>query len=167
MNKLYQQFTEFFEKHKWNYHQHEDKPIIHTHFFGDSGRWMGVAIVREEKPDISFLSLFPSRAPVERRAAVAELLTRLNYGLIHGSFQMDMEDGEIRFETSQFAPELEVTPEHVEHLIFVNVGTMDAQYDAIMKVIHGGVSPKAALAKQERKPKKPKAPRTKPRFELN
>jgi hypothetical protein len=52
--------------------------------------------VREEKPDISFRSLFPSRAPVQRRAAVAELLTRLNYGLIHGSFQMDMEDGEIR-----------------------------------------------------------------------
>jgi len=120
MNKLYQQFTEFFEKHKWNYHR-QDKPILHTHFCGEHGRWMGVAIVREEKPGISCLSLFPSRAPFDLRAAIAELLTRLHYGLIHGSFQMDVEDGKIRFKTSRFAPELEVTLERAEQLVFVNV----------------------------------------------
>lgn len=164
MNKLFQQFTEFFEKHQWDYHQRGEKPVLHTYFVGEHGRWVGIAIVREEKPDISFLSLFPSRAPTHRRAAVAELLTRLNYRLVHGCFQMDMEDGEILLETTRFVPEQEATAEHVEHLIFTNVCTMDANYDAIMKVIHGGVSPKRAMAKPEQKPK---APNPKPRFELN
>jgi hypothetical protein len=164
MNKLIQQFTEFFEKHEWNYHQYGESPMLHTHFVGEHGRWVGIAIVREEKPDISFLSLFPSRAPAHRRGACAELLTRLNYGLVHGSFQMDMEHGEIRFESSLFAPMQEGTLEQVEHLVFVNVSTTDECYDAIMKVIHGGVSPRIAVAKKK---KKAKAPRPKPRFELN
>ena len=167
MNQLYQQFTAFFEKHEWNFHQFKDRPVLHTHFIGQHAQWLGVAVARPEDGCIAFLSIFPSRVPEARRAACAELLTRLNYRLRHGSFQMDMEDGEVQFATSLMLPTKEATPEQVEHLVMINVGTMDDRYDTLMKVIHGGVSPKVAVAQRKKPARKSKASAAKPRFELN
>ena len=81
MNKLFNQLSEFFEKQGWNHHQHGDAPVIHTQFNGKSGRWMTAAIVHDDEESVSFLSFFPSVAMPARRAAVAELLTRINYNL--------------------------------------------------------------------------------------
>jgi hypothetical protein len=167
MNRLYLQFTEFFDKHQWKHHQFGDQPVLHTHVHGEQGHWLGVAIAREEEEAIAFISLFPSVVPVNKRAVCAELLTRLNYNLKHGSFQMDMDDGEVRFITRLMPPTNEATPEQIEHLVFANVFTMDQRYDAIMKVIHGGASPKAVMAKQGKKEKQQKALGPKPRFEMN
>lgn len=167
MNKIYLQFTEFFDKNQWKHHQYGDQPVLHTHFNGEHGRWLGIAIAREEEEAIAFVSLLPSMVPVNKRAVCAELVTRLNYKLKHGSFQMDMDDGELRFITRLTPPTNEATPEQIEHLVFANVFTMDNWYDTFMKVIHGGASPKAVLAKQGKKEQKPKATGPKPRFEMN
>jgi len=164
MNRTYQQFADFFDKQKWEYHQFGERPVIHLYLSGDNARWLGVAVAREEEDTVAFLSIFPSKAPPNRRAACAELITRLNYGLKYGSFQMDFEDGEIRFFSSLFAPADETTPEQIEKLVFFNLFSMDHSYDAIMKVIHGGMSPKRVLTE---KPKKAKAPSIKARFRLN
>ncbi len=43
------------------------------------------------------VSNIPIFAPVYRRAEVCEALTRANYGLWMGAFEMDLSDGEIRF----------------------------------------------------------------------
>src|SRR5579884_4552646 len=43
------------------------------------------------------VSNIPIFAPVYRRAEVCEALTRANYGLWMGAFEMDLNDGEIRF----------------------------------------------------------------------
>jgi hypothetical protein len=40
-----------------------------------------------------------NRVPAERRVALCELLARINYGLTLGSFDMDMNDGEVRCRT--------------------------------------------------------------------
>jgi hypothetical protein len=170
MNQLFEQFTAFFEKRGWAFQQYGDKPVLHTHFVGQQGQWQGVAVAREEDDAIAFLSIFPSRVPVARRAACAELLTRLNYRLRHGSFQMDLDDGEIQFATSLMLPTKEATAEQVEHLVMINVCTMDDRYDTLMKVVHGGMAPKVAVALKDLPEKKAKAAKTltkKRRFELN
>lgn len=38
--------------------------------------------------------------PEDRRLALAEFLTRANYGLFIGNFEMDWQDGEVRYKTS-------------------------------------------------------------------
>ena len=43
MNKLYLQFTEFFDKHQWKHHQFGDQPVLHTHVHGEQGRLLGWA----------------------------------------------------------------------------------------------------------------------------
>ena len=42
----------------------------------------------------------PIKVPVEQRAAVSEFITRANYGLNNGNFEMDFNDGELRYKTT-------------------------------------------------------------------
>jgi hypothetical protein len=48
---------------------------------------------------IVFHSICPFNVPAERRAAVAEFLSRVNHGLSLGNFEIDLDDGEVRLKT--------------------------------------------------------------------
>src|SRR3954452_20971539 len=69
-------------------------------FKGQSGSWQCFAIVDEEKQWLRFYSMLPVHAPEAKRPAVAEFITRANYGMMLGNFEMDFADGEVRFKTS-------------------------------------------------------------------
>jgi len=161
MNDAVLQFTQLFDKQGWIYHQHGDKPVVHTNINGENGRWACMAVADAEGWNIAFFSLFPSQVPANRRAACAELLARINFTLKHGCFEMDFNDGEIRYRTSLPLTPEELTPVMLERLVFGNLITVDKFYGAIMKVLHGGFAPKAVLEKAEEKPS------ATPRFQLN
>lgn len=145
MKSAIESFAEFFNKQAWPYNQASDKPVIHTGFTGDKCRWNCVAVAGPQDEHLFFLSLLPCKAVPARRTACAELLTRINFGLTHGCFEMDFEDGEIRFRTSIPLASAEVSPELVEHLGFSNLCTVDRLFGAIMKVLYADVSPKSAM----------------------
>ena len=46
----------------------------------------------------------PFRVPEHKRPRAAELLARVNYGLRWGAFEVDCEDGEIRYRTGSLVP---------------------------------------------------------------
>ena len=69
-------------------------------FKGKTGRWECIARAREEERQIIFYSIIDVFAPEDKRHLVAELLTRANFGMIIGNFEMDFSDGELRFKTS-------------------------------------------------------------------
>jgi hypothetical protein len=106
------------------------------------------------------------RKLVARVGAAAELLTRLNFNLKHGNFELDHEDGEIRFKTSHFTQSQPMTPEAMEHLIFNNLALVDTYYEVIMNVLHAGMTPQRALARHNTKSQS-KPTKHQPRFEVN
>jgi len=154
-------FIEFFDKQGWSYHKVEDKPVIRTGFTGDNGQWQCVAIAGPKDEHLMFLSLLPCQASRSRRKATAELLTRINYGLNQGCFEMDLDDGEIRFRTTLSLASPEAPSELVEHLVFSNLSIVDHFFATIMQVLYAGTSPKAALKKKD-----PQIS-SEPRFQLN
>ncbi len=160
MKSAIESFTEFFNKQGWSFNQASDKPVIHTGFTGDNGRWNCVAIAGPQDEHLLFLSLLPCKATPALRPACAEMLTRINYGLTHGCFEMDFEDGEIRYRTSVPLASEDLSPELVEHLVFSNLCTVDRFFGAIMKVLYANAAPKTALKPAEEKP-------SRARFELN
>ena len=100
MGRLLDNIREFFVADEWPHEQHGDRPILRTSFAGDNGSWMGIAQEREEEEQLIFYSLAPVRCPEDKRALMAEFITRANYGMVIGNFEMDFSDGEIRFKTS-------------------------------------------------------------------
>ena len=56
-----------------------------------------LVIVRED--NYSTLTTLPLAADTDHRLAMAEYLTRANFNLRNGNFELNMNDGEIRFKT--------------------------------------------------------------------
>lgn len=164
MNSAYMRFVEFFARQGWTYYQHADQPVLYLHFHGENAFWGCRAVAGVES--IAFISQFPSRVPVNQRATCAELLTRLNFGLKHACFELDFKDGFVRVRTSQMGEANAITLQNIADIVFANLCAFDHHFCVIMRVLHGGVSPKVAL--QEEASKKPEQKLvTAGRFEFN
>ena len=94
---------------------------------------------------VQFTGLIPLQVPSEKRRDVCELLTLINWRLALGKFQMDMADGELRFQGSAPYSEGKLTDEVIHQLISRCVIPVDDFFPAIAAVIFGGKSPKAAF----------------------
>ena len=160
----------FFARHldelKWKYHSNEDRPSLFSGFNGNNALWDFNMTVRETTPGMFQLgvnSFIPNKALPPRRRAAMELLTRINFELALGCFEMNLVDGEIRFRTSVAIPGPDITPGLVEHLLRSNICIVDERYPQIMAVLYAGVTPEEALIPKEEKP----AAATGPRFDFN
>jgi hypothetical protein len=126
-----------------------DQPILQMGFQGENGNWLCYVEAREEFEQFAFYSVCPANAPEGRRQAAAEFLTRVNYGLVIGNFEMDLDDGEIRYKTSLDVGDTELNVPLVKNAVYMNVLMMDRYLPGIMAIIYGGVAPAEALAQVE------------------
>lgn len=133
----------------WRFQQIEDKTILTMGFKGEGGSWRCYAQAKEQEKRFVFYSVMESSAPPEKRQAVAEFITRANYGLIIGNFEMDFSDGEIRYKTSIDIEGGELAPQMIKSLIYANVLTMDRYFPGIMSVIYAGTDPAEAIDRVE------------------
>jgi hypothetical protein len=89
-----------FRENGWPFSDVRGAPVLFSELSGILGRWKFYAHVVEEQDLILLYSVCPFRVPEERRAEVSEFLTRANYGLAAGNFELDFADGEVRYKTA-------------------------------------------------------------------
>ena len=146
MGNILDTATAFFKDDGWPFQQLEGQPILQVGFQGDNGQWTCFAQAREEQAQLVFYSVCAAKAPEAKRPALAEFLTRANYGLIMGNFELDWRDGEVRYKTSIDVEGDRLTPALVKQMAYANVVMMDRYLPGIMRVIYGDVSPAEAIA---------------------
>lgn len=145
MGEILDTLTSFFTEEDWDFTVQSERPILQMEFQGETGEWVCYARAKEEEEQFIFLSVSPANAPPEKLLAVSELLTRINYGLPIGNFEMDFEDGEIRYKTSIDVESSRLDSALIANLVHANVQMMDAYLPTIMAVIDDDVSPIEAL----------------------
>jgi hypothetical protein len=89
-----------FRENGWPFSDVRGAPVLFSELSGNLGRWKFYAHVVEEHDLILLYSVCPFRVPEERRSEVSEFLTRANYGLAAGNFELDFADGEVRYKTA-------------------------------------------------------------------
>lgn len=149
MAELFKAITDFFQEDGWPYAEVGDEPALRLGFRGENGEWACYAQAQEEYGQFIFYSICPVNAPSERRMHIAELLTRANYGLILGNFELDFEDGEIRYKTSIGVEEQTLNDDLIKAVAYPNVLMMDKYLPAIMSVLYGDVPPGEAITQVE------------------
>jgi hypothetical protein len=147
--ELFAVLVNFFQQDKWDFIQPEGETVLRSMFQGANGQWTCYAWVIEEKKRVAFYSICPVNVPAERRNLLSEMVTRANYCLLMGNFEMDFADGEIRFKTSIDVSGDRITFTLLRQLIYTNVLTMDQYLPAIMAVIYGNATPEQAIAQIE------------------
>lgn len=116
-----------------------------------SGGWVVVAQWNEPDAQLAVYCVSTYVVPVERRAAVMELLTRANFGLRLGCFELDLDDGELRFRCSVDFEGTEPSVVMAKALVHTTVATMGRYAPALVDVIDGA-QPKDVLTSVERRP---------------
>lgn len=138
---------DFFQEEQWNYQQLNDRSIIRAGYRGERGTWVCYARVEEENQRFLFHSFIGLNIAPEYRLSVAEYLTRVNYCLPVGNFDMDFETGEVRFRAGIETPEGELSVKMVRALAYASVRAMDQYFPGLLAVVRNGLSPTAALAR--------------------
>lgn len=139
----------FLEADDWPFSLIEGRPVYKTGFEGKNGQFTCYAQERTEQQQFVFYSIFPVRAPENKLADVAEFITRANYGMIIGNFELDYADGEIRYKTSVDVEDVELAEPLIRHLIYANVLTLDKYFPGLMRLLYAGISPADAVAEVE------------------
>jgi len=124
-------------------------------FNGDSGKFRVITHVNVELEQLYIYVVAEVNVPDETRMGVAEFITRANYGMRIGNFELDLNDGEVRYKSSLDFEGHELTPGLVHNAIYPAVTTMDRYFPSLMKVAFGGASAAEAVAEVEQPPAPP------------
>jgi len=149
---MWKTVLEFFREEKFKIEVEEENKSIFLFISGVGGTWMGLLKVYEEGGQIVFYSAIPTRVPAENRWAVMEFITRANYNLLVGNFEMDFDDGEVRFKTSIDVSGETLTPGLVKNIVYFNLIAMDRYLESLMTVMYGGKKAKDAFEEAIKKP---------------
>ena len=82
---------------------------------------------------------------------LTEFLSRANYNLIHGSFELDYRDGEIRFKDTIDCFSITPSPNMIHDSIHCPMAMLERYGDGIVSVIYGICTPEEAVRKCEEK----------------
>ena len=96
-----------------------------------------------------FYSFCPVNATKSKLQAIAEFITKANYGMIIGNFELDFKDGEIRYKTSIDVEDETLTSTLIKQLVFTNVAMMDKYLPGIRSIIEDNESPDEAISHVE------------------
>jgi hypothetical protein len=148
MGELFEALQTYFRVVGWPFIVDPDDTVLQLEHAGQQGKWLCYAHAREAQQQLAFYSIYPDLIPSEQRSAVAEVLTRANYGLIIGNFELDLGDGEVRYKTSVDVEGTRLTIPLIRQVVNLNVATMDRYWPAIQDAL-AGVAPAEALRRVE------------------
>jgi hypothetical protein len=137
---------EFLDGRNYTYSASEENQRIGLSMCGRHADYRFVLRITNEGEFFQITANYPLRIRDGKlRPSVAELLTRANYAMLLGKFEMDMEDGEIRFHLSQVIEEGRLEVATVEKLFLTCLHTLDRYFPALMQHIHAGYTPGDAV----------------------
>ncbi|MEN9938479.1 MAG: hypothetical protein RLZZ387_5058 [Chloroflexota bacterium] len=127
----------FLTEQEWHYEPLVSGAALRAVVYGDNGSFNCFFQTREEERQLICYATSPTATPAHRRAQMAEFVTRANYGLFVGNFEMDYSDGEVRFKTSVAIEDQQLTPALIRQVISPAVILLDQYQPGIQAVAEG------------------------------
>ncbi len=146
---ILESIVNFFKADEWPFTRIQNEPALRMAFQGDNGQFTCYAQARESQRQFIFYSICPIKVPENKRLLVAEFLTRANYGMIMGNFELDLRDGEVRYKTSIDVEGDRLSLPLSQHVVYPNVMMMDRYLPGIMMVAYGGLTSEQAIQQIE------------------
>lgn len=145
MGYIYDAMIRYFRDDEWGFTEVEGRDAVVVSANGTHGMYNCYAQAREEHNQFVFYSFYAVKAPPAKREQAVEYITRANYGLVTGNFEMDMSDGEVRYKTSMLVEGEHITASMIGALILINLHTADRYLPGYMLVLYGNRSAADAI----------------------
>lgn len=137
---LLSELKRVFDENDWPYSEVDGAPVLVSELSGPEGQWDFYAQAVEERDLVLLYSIAPARVPEERRREVSEFLTKANYGLADGNFELDFDDGEVRYKTVLHVQGDALDALLVRRLVRSNGTALETYLPSIHSVVSGGAA---------------------------
>jgi hypothetical protein len=149
MGRIYDAMVKWFKEDEWNFQEHEDRSYIAMGVDGENANWRCYAQADEEREIYIFYAVSPVKVPENKREDVAEYVTRANYGMRIGNFELDYSDGEIRYKTSVDVEGSEVITPLIRQCVAAALSTADRYFPGLAGMLYANMTPAEAIAQIE------------------
>ena len=149
MNAAYEKLCEHLTSHNIGFWSHGEDLSICTDFRGEVGTYRIFARVDADDSLFQVFGHSPVRVPEGSRPAIAETVARINFGLKVGKFEMDVDEGDLRFQAVQVLPNDDLDDPTIERLIGTTMSMLNIYLPAVLSVIYGNELPKDAVRHAE------------------
>lgn len=139
----------FLEEDEWYPQRAEGWHGYWVHYTGSNAELRCFAQIRVETETLLIYAMSPMRVPEANRVAIAELTARANYGLNIGNFELNMDDGRLRFKSSLDFENTDLSPDLIRNAIYPAVRTMNTYLPGVLRVLYGGAKPTDVIAEIE------------------
>lgn len=134
MTPLFDVALAFFADDGWQVARAGDDTRLVTRFSGEHAEFECRAATEEEDRIFIFHVVAELHAD---KAALLELVTRVNFGLYLGNFELDVATDELRFKTSVDVTDDRLTPALVRNAVYAACLTMDRHWPALQQLAAG------------------------------
>ena len=127
--EAYNLIVRVLDSKSWTYERDDERLVIRTGVSGEDLPINFALVVNERNAVVQFISSLPIHMPEDMRVDGAIAVAVANYGMVDGSFDYDMSDGEIRFRLTTAYRDGTLGPDNVEYLIGVGAGMVEKYND--------------------------------------
>ncbi len=134
---VYETICQTLSSRDWNFTRHDDDLVITC---GARGEDLPIDILIAVNPRAQVVSLFssmPFKIAEDKRVDAALAVCIANYGLVNGSFDYDLSDGEIRFRVVSSFRESILGEELFNYMVLVAASTVDDYNDKFLMLSKG------------------------------
>ena len=144
MSEIIEEMERYLEEQECVFQVNDEGTWVSFGFDAVNVRWRSVAGEDDHGRFVS-LSFLPLVVPMGRRMAVAELITRMNFGLGLGHFILDFEDGDLRFMVTVPLGGVAPSQEVIAEVMGAHQALVDTFLPAIGQVLFSSTPPQLAL----------------------
>lgn len=123
-----------------------DANTLWVYIRNETGLYALAFITNDDAQFVRLVGNYGSYVPDDRRVAVAELLSRINVRLGFGNFELDFDDGEVRFRIGEDVDGGWLSEGIADRMLGYVMVTLDRYHHAVMSVAFGSQEPVVALA---------------------
>lgn len=152
MSLLKESIEKYLVSQEWRYEFREEERYFSMYMNLKAVDRCRVIIDLKGEGETGFVvySIFPIKTPEAKRPAVAEFITRANYCLLNGNFEMDYDDGEVRYKVMTRCGNIEYDPDSMEVIVDCGFSMLNRYGEDLLSVIYGNVDPAEAVKHAER-----------------
>lgn len=143
MDHLLNDTIEFLDKIGWRYRREENTNLLALSLRGEKETYP--MLIYAKAPFWICIAQLPWEIPDRNRLEVAEYLHRANYGLLLGSFEMDYDNGDVRFRSAMVRENRPMEESILDRYIKTPAAMLDQYAAGIQAIVRDGEIARHAL----------------------
>lgn len=147
MSQILDVVASFLDQEEFDYRRHDEKGLVRTGITSDSNSYEIFLLGNDDR--LSVVVRQGTKVPEKQRRSVAELFSRINFKMKYGHFDLDFDDGEVRYDITIPVETTGVSIQTVKLVFHSALSAMHHHFPALMAVAFGAQSPEQALAALE------------------